>query len=57
LTDPTLGATSIELCDLALDGAAALGDAFVSQRDLAEASEFFDRYTRRGRSPAHDDER
>jgi glutamate--cysteine ligase len=57
LTDPTLGATSIELCDLALDGAAALGDAFVSQRDLAEASEFFDRYTRRGRSPADDDER
>jgi glutamate--cysteine ligase len=57
LTDPTLGATSIELCDLALEGAAALGDAFVARHDLAEASEFFDLYTRRGRSPADDDER
>jgi glutamate--cysteine ligase len=54
LTDPSLGATSIELCDVALEGAAALGESFVSATDLATAAEFFDRYTRRGRSPADD---
>jgi glutamate--cysteine ligase len=54
LTDATLGSTSIALCDLALDGAAALGASFVSPNDLATAAEFFDRYTRRGRSPGDD---
>ena len=54
LTDPTLGATSIALCDLALEGAAALGEPFISAADIATAAEFFERYTRKGRSPADD---
>lgn len=54
LTDPTLGAASIALCDLALAGAAALGETFVSASDLETTAEFFGRYTRRGRSPGDD---
>jgi glutamate--cysteine ligase len=54
LTDPTLGATSVELCDLALAGATALGEPFVSATEIATAAEFFERYTRRGRSPGDD---
>jgi hypothetical protein len=54
LTDPTLGAMSNRLCDLALEGAAALGESFVSASDIATAAEFFERYTRRGRSPGDD---
>jgi glutamate--cysteine ligase len=52
LTDPTLGATSVALCDMALAGASALGEAFVAGSDIAVAAKYFDRYTRRGRSPA-----
>ena len=54
LTDPAIGATAIELCDLGLEGASALGTAFVAGPDLAIAAEFFERYTRRGRAPADD---
>ena len=54
LTDPTLGSTSVALCDLALAGAAALGESFISAKDVATAAEFFERYTRRGRSPGDD---
>jgi glutamate--cysteine ligase len=52
LADPTLRATAPTLCDMALEGCTALGDEFVEQRDLDRAAEFFDRYTRRGLSPA-----
>jgi len=54
LTDPTLRAVAPALCDLALDGCIALGTAFVGSVDLGAASEYFDRYTRRGLSPADD---
>lgn len=54
LADPAIGAKARLLCDLALEGCAALGDAWVSAADLAAAAEYFDRYTRRGRCPADD---
>ena len=52
LTDPTLRATAPTLCDMALEGCVALGSDFVEQADLERAGEYFDRYTRRGLSPA-----
>ena len=52
LADPTLRATAPTLCDMALEGCRALGTEFVAHADLGRAAEFFDRYTRRGRSPA-----
>jgi glutamate--cysteine ligase len=54
LADPVLRATAPLLCDLALDGCAALGADFVEPADLERAAEYFERYTRRGRSPADD---
>jgi len=54
LADPTLRANAPALCDMALDGCAALGDEFVEPADLERAAEYFDRYTRRGLSPADD---
>jgi glutamate--cysteine ligase len=52
LADSVLGATAPTLCDMALEGCTALGSEFVEQADLERAAEYFDRYTRRGRSPA-----
>jgi glutamate--cysteine ligase len=54
LRDPWLGTTAPMLCDLALDGCAALGSEFVDQAELAVADRYFDRYTRQGLSPADD---
>ena len=54
LTDPVLGATAPVLCDMALEGCAALGADVVEPADLERAAEYFDRYTRRGLSPADD---
>jgi glutamate--cysteine ligase len=54
LTDPFLRRVAPELCDLALGGCSALGDGFVGAADIAAAAAYFDRYTRRGRSPADD---
>ena len=54
LADPTLGTKAPLLCDLALDGCEALGEAFVSSADVAVAAEYFDRYTRKRRSPSDD---
>ena len=54
LTDPVLGATAPALCDMALEGCSALGADFVEAADLERAAEYFERYTRRGRSPADD---
>jgi glutamate--cysteine ligase len=47
LTDSVLGATAPMLCDMALEGCAALGGDFVGPPDRARAAENFDRYTRR----------
>ena len=52
LADPVLYAAAQTLCDISLDGCTALGDDFVEQADLDRAAEYFDRYTRQGRSPA-----
>jgi glutamate--cysteine ligase len=52
LADPSLRATASTLCDMALEGCRALGTAFVEPTDLERAAEYFDRYTRRGLSPA-----
>jgi glutamate--cysteine ligase len=52
LADPVLGATAPTLCDMALEGCAALGSDFVERADLERAAEYFDRYTRRRLSPA-----
>jgi len=54
LADPTLRAVAPALCELALAGCRALGTAFVEDDDLDAAGAFFDRYTRRGLSPADD---
>jgi len=54
LADETLAAKAPLLCDLALQGCSALGETFVDGNDLAAAAEYFDRYTRRGRSPSDD---
>jgi glutamate--cysteine ligase len=54
LRHPTIGRVAPLLCDLALEGCTALGDAFVSSVDLAAAADYFDRYTRRALSLADD---
>jgi len=54
LRDPRLADVAPTLCDLALAGCGALGAEFVGADDLRTAAEYFDRYTRRGRSPADD---
>jgi glutamate--cysteine ligase len=54
LADEALAAKAPLLCDLALEGCSALGEAFVDGNDLAAAAEYFDRYTRRRRSPSDD---
>ncbi len=54
LTDPAIRGKSIELTDIALTGCKALGEAYLSAADLDSAAEFFDRYTRQGRSPGDD---
>ncbi|MBB4636415.1 glutamate-cysteine ligase family protein [Longimicrobium terrae] len=53
LSDPAIAATAVSLAELSLAGARAL-PGFFSSSDIDEAAEFFDRYTRRGRSPADD---
>ena len=54
LADPILREKAPLLCDLALAGCEALGTEFVSAGDIAVAAEYFDRYTRKARSPADD---
>jgi glutamate--cysteine ligase len=53
LTDPRIASVASDFFQVALRGAAALG-RFVSGEMVDEAREFFERYTRRGRSPADD---
>jgi glutamate--cysteine ligase len=54
LRDPSVAAAAQQLADIALRGCARLGDEFLSGADLDVARAYFDRYTRRGRSPADD---
>lgn len=54
LRDPAIARAAADLFDLALGGCRALGPAFVHPSHLDEAQAFFDRYTRRGGSPADD---
>jgi len=54
LRDPSIAQAASELCDLALAGCASLGTAFADDAAIGAAAEYFDRYTRRGRSPADD---
>jgi glutamate--cysteine ligase len=52
LRDPRIASASRDLFELGLGGAASLGPAFVAPEDVEEAREFYERFTRRGRSPA-----
>ena len=57
LRDPAIRQTAVDLADIALAGCAALGPSYFHPVDLEQARTYFDRYTRRGRSPADDVER
>jgi glutamate--cysteine ligase len=52
LRDPVLVRTASDLATIALEGCAALPSGYFPRSDLEQAREFFNRYTRRGRSPA-----
>lgn len=54
LRDPALARTAADLADIALRGCEGLGPGYVHPADLERARAYFDRYTRRGRSPADD---
>ncbi|HYH80681.1 MAG TPA: glutamate-cysteine ligase family protein [Longimicrobium sp.] len=54
LRDERIAATARDLFALALEGAAALGPAFICPADVEEARAFFDTYTAAGLSPADD---
>lgn len=54
LRDPSIAAVSAQLTEIAMEGCARLGSAFLAEADLALARAFFDRYTHRRRSPADD---
>ncbi|HET8624393.1 MAG TPA: glutamate-cysteine ligase family protein [Gemmatimonadales bacterium] len=50
--DPAIAQVAAQLFELALEGCRALGEGFVHPAHLDEARAYYDRYTRRGRSPA-----
>ena len=52
LHDPGIARTAADLFQLALCGCSGLGSAYFHPSDLEHAAAFFDRYTRRGWSPA-----
>ncbi len=54
LHDPGIARTAADLVDLAVSGCRALGAAYFHPADLEQATDFFDRHTRRGRAPADD---
>jgi glutamate--cysteine ligase len=54
LADPEISQTAVKLTELALAGCEALGDQYISAADVDSAADFFDRYTRQGRSPGDD---
>lgn len=54
LRDPSIARTARDLFQLALTGAARLGEGFCATRDLETARAFYAEYTSRDRSPADD---
>jgi glutamate--cysteine ligase len=54
LHDPTIARTAVALFEVALQGCRCLGPRYFHPSDLEQATAYFDRYTRRGRSPADD---
>ncbi len=54
LDDPRLARDAVDLFEIALRGAAALGEPFVDGDSLETARDFLAHYTRRGLSPADD---
>jgi hypothetical protein len=46
--------TAIRLVDIALAGAQALTPEYIAASDVEVAEEFFEKYTRQGRSPGDD---
>ena len=54
LGDPAIREAAVTLTELALAGCEALGDQYISAADVDSAADFFDRYTRQGRSPGDD---
>jgi glutamate--cysteine ligase len=54
LRDPAIASRAADLAQIALDGCEGLGRGYFHPADLEQARGFFDRYTRRGRSPADD---
>jgi glutamate--cysteine ligase len=54
LHDPVIARTAADLFEVALQGCRGLGSRYFHPSDLEQATAFFERYTRRGRSPADD---
>ena len=54
LHDPAVARTAADLFEVALQGCQELGARYFHPADLEQATAFFDRYTRRSRSPADD---
>jgi glutamate--cysteine ligase len=54
LQDPAIARTAVDLFELALLGCEGLGPRYCHPADLEQARVYFDRYTRRSRSPADD---
>lgn len=54
LHDTAFARTASDLFELALSGCAGLGPRYFYPSDLEQARAFYERYTRRGRSPADD---
>jgi glutamate--cysteine ligase len=54
LHDSSLARTARDLFEIGLRGCRALGSTYFDPADLEQASTFFDRFPRRGRSPADD---
>jgi glutamate--cysteine ligase len=54
LHDPAIAGVASDLFEVALQGCEGLGPRYFHPSDLEQATEYFERYTRRGRSPADD---
>jgi glutamate--cysteine ligase len=54
LRNRDIQSVAVELTDIALSGCESLGESYISRSDIEAASDFFERYTRRGRSPGDD---
>jgi glutamate--cysteine ligase len=54
LQDHTIARTAVDLFELALLGCEGLGSRYFHPSDIEQARVYFDRYTRRSRSPADD---